>query len=169
MTNLPATPNFAPRLDVDGNAPPLKVDVFNPHLTLDDVLPDNFISMEGLQRWLDERNAESRVLTTAAVTMELLYDPGRGEKPADGEWKPVLWFDETESGLVINKTRGQQLTDLAQSPLLARWAKIGKVALKVGVFNGKAQIGIVRIPAGDEPAEEGNGNGKRKLGIDALR
>ncbi len=164
MSDLPATINFGPTIDVPDNAPALKVDVTNPALSFDDVLPNNFISMESLERWLEERDAESRILTVTAVTMELLYDPGRGEKAQDGEWKPVLWFEETESGLVINKTRGRQLTDLAGSPLLVRWAQVGQVAIKPGVFNSKAQVGIQKVPT----AAAANGDGE-DYSIDDLR
>lgn len=155
--NLPAVINFAPTLEVEDTAPALKVDVNNPDLAFDDVLPSNFLSMEGLQRWLNEREAESRVLTVSHVSVELLYDPKKGEKPKDGEWKPVLWFEETESGLVINKTRGEQLNKIAGSPLLARWREIGTVALTVGIFGGKAQIGIASLRVNGKA----NGNGNR--------
>lgn len=158
--NLPAVINFAPTLEVEDSAPALKVDVNNPDLSFDDVLPSNFLSMEGLERWLRERDAESRVLTITHVSMELLYDPKKGEKAKDGEWKPVVWFDETESGLVVNKTRGEQLNRIAGSPLLARWREIGPVALTVGVFGGKAQIGITPLRT------NGKSNGKRTIDPD---
>lgn len=143
--------NFAPTIDVDGNAPAPTVDFYNPHLSFEDVLPDRFFSLESLQAWLDARNAESRILTVQKVAMELLFDASKGETAKDGEWKPVVWFGETETGLVINKTRGQQLTKLAGSPLLAAWEKIGRVAIKPGIANGHGQILITRVP-GDNNA-----------------
>ena len=81
----------------------------------------------------------------------MLYDPEK-EDAQDGKWKPCLSFVETSAKLVINKTRGQQLKQLAQSPLLKAWATVGQIALRVGVFNGKAQIGIERVPNSDENA-----------------
>ncbi|MCP5101254.1 MAG: hypothetical protein GY943_37390 [Chloroflexi bacterium] len=138
-----ATVNFSPIATIPDDAPPIPFDVTNPALSLDDVLPSNFISMEGLQRWLDDRNAESRILTVTAVTIELLYDPERA-KPENGEWKPCLSFVETPSMLVINKTRAEQLSRLVKSPLLANWADAGQIAIKPGIGNGKAQIIIQR-------------------------
>lgn len=138
--------DFGPTVEVPEKAPPLQVDVTNPLLSLDDVLPDNFISMEGLEAWLKERGAESRILTVIGVSMELLYDPQKGEKPADGEWKPCLSFAETASKLVINKTRGAQLTALARSRLLAAWAQVGQIAIRPGIANGKAQVVIDPVP-----------------------
>ena len=142
-----AVVNFAPTLEVPDNAPPLPVDVGNQHLTVDDLFPENFLSMAGLERWLNERNAESRVLTVTAVSMELLYDPSNGEKPKDGTWRPCLSFAETDSKLVINKSRAEMLSAMVQSPLIAAWAKVGAIAIKPGIANGKAQIVITRPPA----------------------
>jgi hypothetical protein len=145
--------NFAPLVEVADNAPKPKVDFYNPHLSFEDVLPENFFSMDSLQARLDARGgAESLILTIAKVSMELLFDASKGETAKDGEWKPVVWFEETETGLVINKTRGQQLTRLAGSPLLAAWERIGRVAIKPGIGNGKAQIVIGPVPG------EGGGN-----------
>lgn len=168
--NLPAVINFAPLQELPADAPPMKIDPYNPHLSFEDVLPENYISMESLQNWCDSRNADARILTVTAVSIELLFDPSKGEKAADGEYKPVLWFAETESGLVINKSRGQMLTKLAGSPMLARWGKVGQVALKVGIANGKGQVIIQALPESDEPevkqTRRGSGNGRNKPPVD---
>lgn len=144
---LATTVTFAPTLEVPDSAPPLPVDVNNQHLTVDDLFPENFLSMAGLERWLQERNADARILTVTAVSMELLYDPSNGEKPKDGSWRPCLSFAETESKLVINKSRAEMLAAITQSPLVATWANVGAIAVKPGIANGKAQIVITRPPA----------------------
>ena len=142
-----AIADFTNSIDVPANAPKPPAWMFDENASIDDALPQRFMSMEALEEWLHDRHAESRLLTVSAVTCELLYDGSEGEKAAAaGEWKPVVWFDETETGLVINKTRGQQMKKLSGSPLLKHWADVGQVALKVGVFNGKAQIGVTDVP-----------------------
>lgn len=149
MTNQTAltVTNFQNVIDVPDIAPAPPAWMLDENASIDDAIPQRFLSMESLQEWLNDRQAESRILTVTAVTCELLYDGSEGDKAAkDGEWKPVLWFAETESGLVINKTRGQQMKELTRSPLLKHWPKVGQVALKVGVFNGKGQIGITAVP-----------------------
>ncbi len=149
MTNQTALTilDFTNTIEVPANAPKPPAWMFDENASIDDALPQRFMSMEALEEWLQDRHAESRILTITAITCELLYDGAEGEKAAAaGEWKPVLWFEETETGLVINKTRGQQMKKLANSPLLKHWAKVGQIALKVGVFNGKAQIGITAVP-----------------------
>ena len=143
MTNAITT--FNNSIAVPDNAPPMPAWASNPQASYDDALPSRYMSLERLGEWLDERQAESRVLTVTNVTCELLYDPEK-EEPKDGEWKPCLHFDETTELLVINKSRGQQLKKLANSPMLASWAKVGTVALKAGIANSKAQIVISRVP-----------------------
>ena len=144
-TKQVAVVNFQPTQDVPDDAPPMPFDLSNPNIAFDDVLPDNYFSLDGLQQWLSDRNAESRVLTVVGVSMELLYDPAK-EKPKDGSWKPCLRFAETPTLLVINKSRGEQLSRLVGSPLLAKWAEAGQVCIKPGIANGKAQICIEPLP-----------------------
>lgn len=155
MSNVPAVISFAPTMEVPDNAPPLKVDVSNPHLSFDDVLPSNYFSMERLQEWLDDRGAESRILTVTGCTVEYVYDPEKGER--SGDWKPCLSFAEVDTMLVINVTRGQQLKKLTQSPFLADWSKVGQIAIRPGIANGKAQIVISRAPSVAPTGEAGNG------------
>ena len=160
IPNLPAVAAlFGPSQPVPDTAPAIKVDIYNPDLSIEDVLPENYMSLESLTAWLELREAEARVLTVANVTMELLYDPAK-ETPAAGEWKPVLWFHETEFGLVVNKSRGQMLVKMANSPRLADWAKVGQVALRPGIANGKAQIIIAPLKA------NGKATGKRTVDPD---
>jgi len=148
-----AVANFQPLNDVPNKAPVPQMDLSNPNLSFDDVLPSNYFSMEDLQLWLEEREAESRVLTLTGCTIEYVYDPERGEET--GGWKPCLSFAETATMLVINKSRGLQLKKLTNSPFLKDWAQVGQVAIKPGITNGKAQIIIERVPG--TPAARGNG------------
>ena len=46
-----------------------------------------------------------------------------------------------------------QLKKLTKSPFLREWAKAGRVAIKPGIANGKAQIVITALPAGFTEAE----------------
>jgi hypothetical protein len=154
--DVPAVPQFSPSVDVPDSAPVMPEGwVNNPNLSMDDVLPSNFISMEGLQQWLDDRDAEARVLTVIGVSIELLYDPAK-DKPENGEWKPCLSFAETPSMLVVNKTRAQQLSAIARSPLLRHWAKVGQIAIRPGIGNGKAQVIIEPVPGDASTARNGD-------------
>jgi hypothetical protein len=136
--------NFQPLNDVPDKAPAPQLDLTNPNLAFDDVLPSNYFSMEELELWLEERSADSRILTVTGCTMEYVYDPEKGE--ATGEWKPCLSFEETATMLVVNKTRGMQLKKLTKSPFLRDWANVGQIAIKPGIGNGKAQIIITAVP-----------------------
>lgn len=143
-----ATVSFHPINDVPDKAPVPQLNLDNPNLAFDDVLPSNYFSMEELELWLEERGAESRVVTVIGCTLEFVYDPEKGE--ATGDWKPCLSFAETGTMLVINKTRGMQLKKLANSPFLREWASVGRIAIKPGIANGKAQIVITVVPAMSE-------------------
>jgi hypothetical protein len=159
MNNAIATNGklFSPIQPVPDNAPPPPVSLDNPNLSAGDLLVENYFGMESLQSWLDVRNAESRLLTITAVTVEFLFDPQTDPRGSSGQWKPVLWFAETSTGLVINKTRSEQLRRLTGSPLLGAWARVGVVAIKPGIANGHAQIVITAVPSAQEPARPGNG------------
>ncbi len=169
MSNLPVKSSFQPIYDVPAAAPPPPVDLTNPHLSADDIVTKAYFSMESLQEWLADRNTDMRLLTVNGCTVEYIYDPVKDKNGENGNWRPVLWFEETGSGLPINVTRKQQLTKLAKSPLLSDWANVGQVVLAVGVFNGHAQIGVLPVPTkaqastaapvGDDyTAEDANGD-----------
>ena len=51
--------SFHPTNDVPDKPPIPQMDLDNPNLSFDDVLPSNYYSMEDLQIWLDERGRES--------------------------------------------------------------------------------------------------------------
>ncbi len=135
--------SFYPVNDVPDKAPPPKFDPSNPNLTFDDVQPSNYFSMEALEEWLAERGAESRILTIAGASTEFVFDPEKGVE--SGDWKPCLSFEETDSLLVINVSRNQQLKKLTKSPFMRDWAKAGQIAIKPGIANGKAQIVITAV------------------------
>ena len=135
-----AVKTFAPVQEVPAQAPKPPADLEDPQLSADDILTENYFSMAQLEVWLEDRDAESRVLTVTGCTVEYLYDPSADKDGRNGEWKPVLWFDDTDSGLVINKSRAGMLRKITGSPLLAAWAQAGTIAIKPGIANGKAQI-----------------------------
>lgn len=141
--NQVAVKTFAPVQDVPAAAPTPPADLDNPHLSADDILTENYCSMVALEDWLADREAESRVLTVTGCTIEYLYDPAADKDGKNGEWKPVLWFADTDTGLVINR------------------AQAGTVAIRPGIANGKAQIviALVEIAAG-------NGNLPEDYGIE---
>lgn len=139
-----AVTSFQPLNDVPDKAPAPQLDLTNPNLAFDDVLPSNYFSMEDLELWLEERGGESRILTVTGCTLEYVYDPEKGVE--SGDWKPCLSFEETATMLVVNKTRGMQLKKLTSSPFLRDWATVGQIAIKPGIGNGKAQIIITAVP-----------------------
>jgi hypothetical protein len=136
--------SFHPINDVPDKAPAPKFDPGNPNLTFDDVQPANYFSMESLEQWLEERGAESRILTITGASTEFIYDPEKGTET--GSWKPCLSFAETDTLLVINVTRNGQMKKLTNSPFLRDWAKAGRIAIRPGIANGKAQIVIAAAP-----------------------
>lgn len=146
--------DFGPINDVPDKAPAPPMNLADPHLAFDDVLPANFFSMERLQEWLAERGAESRILTVIGASVEFVYDPEKGVET--GEWKPCLSFEETATMLVINVSRGKQLKKLTNSPFMQDWANIGRVSIRPGIADGKAQIVISRPPITAEEADRIN-------------
>ena len=80
------TIDFSPVNEVPEKAPAPKVDFNNPHLSYDDVLPSAYFSMADLELWLEERDADSRILTVTGCSMEYVYDPEKGIE--SGDWKP---------------------------------------------------------------------------------
>lgn len=136
--------SFHPINDVPDKAPAPQLNLDDPNLAFDDVLPSNYFSMEDLELWLEERSAESRILTVIGCTLEFVHDPEKGVET--GDWKPCLSFEETATMLVVNKSRGMQLKKLTRSPFLRDWAKAGRIAIRPGIANGKAQIVIAAAP-----------------------
>lgn len=59
--------------------------------------------------------------------------------------KPCLSFAETAMMLVSKKMRGMQLKKFTRSPFLKDWAKVGEIAIKPGIGNGKVQIIISTV------------------------
>ena len=148
MSNLPT--NFHNRIEVPTSAPAPPSAMFNPNASFDDAFPEQYFSKASLAEWLRERSAQERILTIDAITWELLYDPSKNEKPENGEWRPVLWFMEVATGLVLNKTRGEHMKIITNSPLLRNWGKKGlRIAISTGDFNGHSQIGISYAPDPD--------------------
>lgn len=155
MTTLPAVTDFKNVIEVGNNAPPPPAWMFDENASIEDLLASKFLSMEVLKEWLKDRRAQARILTIKGLSCELLFDPSKGESEKDGEWKPVLWFDEIESGLVLNKTRQFHMKKVTGSPLAKAWAKVGRVVgLNVDIHEGKAQIGIEAPPMSKEDFEQ---------------
>jgi hypothetical protein len=146
---------FFPINDVPSKAPAPLLDLSNPNLSFDDLFPSNYFSMEDLDAWLREYDAESRVLTVTGGTIEYVYDPEKGEET--GEYKFCLSFAEVPTMLVINKSRGQQLRQMTGSPFPRVWITVGRIAIKPGISNGKAQIIITAVPGSDPVPANGSG------------
>lgn len=157
MSNLPAIVTFRPIGDVPDKAPAPKFDLDNPELSASDIFQDNYFSLESLQLWLEEREADWRMLTVTGCTVEYVFDPEKGEET--GEWKPCLSFQETETMLVINRSRRDMLRKMTGSARLADWGNAGQVVIKPGIFNSKAQILIAPLP-------KANGKASRKPSVE---
>ena len=161
MSKQVAVRTFEPLQEVPAQAPKPPTDLDNPNLSADDILTENYFSMAALEAWLEDRDAESRVLTVTGCSVEYLYDPQKDKDGVNGEWKPVLWFADTDTGLVINKSRSAMLRQITGSPLLAAWAQAGTIAIRPGIANGKAQIVIAPVEVAAS-----NGNLPKEYGIE---
>lgn len=92
---------------------------------------------------------EDLIVTMTAVRKEMI---GQGD---DQEEKPILYFNETDKGLVLNKTNARTITDL-YGPETHKWAgkKVALFATEVD-FGGKQTLAIrVRMKA---PKDSKNG------------
>jgi hypothetical protein len=149
---------IAPTMEIPMEAPKPGFDLGNPDLSIIDLFPENFFSMDGLQAILDVEAGHSVALTVAACHIEYVFDPAKGE--ASGEWKPVLSFEETGTKLILNKTRAQVAQQLTGSPLVRAWAGLGQISIRPGIKDGHAQILL-------EPLRRARANGNgRKAEID---
>lgn len=147
---------LAPVSEIPEKAPIMPFDIEKPDLSILDVFPDNYFSMEGLQNILDFTQAAGLGLTVTACTIECVYDPAKDEDGRSGKWTPVLSFAETGTRLVLNKTRARAAWDVSGSPLVKDWAGLGQVMIRPGIRDGHAQILLERARA--------NGNPPRSVG-----
>jgi hypothetical protein len=157
--NQVTTPNpIAPTLEIPEEAPRPGFDLANPDLSIVDIFPENFFSLEGLQSILDLTGSHSVALTVTACNMEYVYDP---TAKAAGEWRPVLSFEDTDTRLVLNKTRAKVAQDLTGSPFIKDWAKLGQVAIRPGIKDSHAQIIL-------EPLKKNRSNGNGRSPVDDI-
>lgn len=129
---------LAPTLEIPNGAPMPHFDLENPDLTWMDLFPENFFSMDGLQGIMDSEQAHSLMLTVSDCRVEYVFDPAKGD--STGEWKPVLFFEETATKLILNKTRAVAVADICGSHLLRDWSGLGQVTIRPGIKDGHAQI-----------------------------
>lgn len=139
-----AVANFHPVNDMPDKAPKPQIDLDNPNLSFDDVLPSDYFSMEDLQIWL-EREAESRILTVTGASVEFVYDPVKGEE--SGEWKPCLSFAETGTMLALTRAGAavEKADEIAVFERLGDGGAGGREAkgLKSRSFDGKCFSNIL--------------------------
>lgn len=144
--------------DVPDAAKPLSSILDKPELTFYDLFPQRFFSMDYVEE-LNRAGGGHMVLTPSGVSMEWVYDPEKDESGANGEWKPCMNFKETDTQLVLNKSRARLCVQLTGSSVPAHWSKVGKITLFPGVLNKKAQLTFQQ--AGGVDGEAVNGNGVR--------
>ena len=89
---------------------------------------------------------DNPTLTISSITAEEMNNRTTGRT----ETKPVLWFEESDKGLVLSRGRCEQLEKLfGKDP---RSCKEGRVLLKLEQVRGMSTISIQR--AAPEPAEK---------------
>jgi hypothetical protein len=97
-------------------------------MRIGDAFPSRYLKASDIP--LDEEgNSTTLVLTIKDVKVETL-----GQGP-DAQQKPVLYFHQTDKGLVCNKTNAKALTELFRTDDTDDW--IGK---KVGLFVADVQF-----------------------------
>lgn len=113
-----ALSTMAPLANVPENAPPAPPWVNAPleKLTVYDICPVNYFSRAWLKGFLKDNNMPFLPLTVKYVVAEYVENPE--EKTAD--WCNVLYFHETTSRLVLNRSRHLMLGD-AFGPYVKDW------------------------------------------------
>jgi hypothetical protein len=97
-------------------------------MRIGDAFPSRYLKADDIP--MDEDgNSTTLVLTIKDVKVETL-----GQGP-DAQQKPVLYFQQTDKGLVCNKTNAKTLTELFRTDDTDDW--IGK---KVGLFVAEVQF-----------------------------
>lgn len=126
-------------------------------MNLNDMYPSKYLKAEDI-------DGEDAVVTVHSVQME---DMGQGE---DTESRPVVYFEELDKGLVLNRTNANTVSGL-HGPETDSWTgkKITLYATEVD-YKGKVTLGIrvrLRAPgakgataAPTSGPRNGNGNGK---------
>lgn len=118
----------------------------NTNMTIQDLFPSKFIKSADI-------GETDTVLTISKVEVE---DLGFGEEK---DSKPVVYFEEIEKSLVLNKTNAESIGQL-YGPRIDGWSgkKIALFTTEVS-FQGKPMLGIrvrLRPPKVDEPQPSGN-------------
>lgn len=100
-------------------------------------------------KWLKAADVEDdRIVTMRNVTME---------EVADGERKPVLWLEEFDKGVVLNKTNGTNISQL-YGPDSDGWIGRQMTLSTAWVdFNGKSTLSLRLYP----PRKQGFVSGAR--------
>lgn len=158
MSNSVATVSYDPTrfaLEMPDRAPAMGFDVNAETFNWRDVMPSNYFNMDDVMERKD-RLGGWPVFTPARIVIKPVYDPSEwdGKEIPASELIPkvVMEFEEHGPALVFNRTRCEQATEATGTPDPRRWAElIGPVSLVVGVFNKKAQIGIVPVTATARP------------------
>ena len=97
--------------------------------TLSDLFPSKYLKSEQLEK------DEDLVLTISDVTVEAVGQ--------DQEQKAVVWFEEIDEGLVLNKTNANTIAQNADSAKLTDWIGMKVKLFKKQVeFQGKQLWGI---------------------------
>lgn len=126
---------FAPKNEVPRHAPPMPT--LGADATLEDLFPPNYLSAEFVEK------IGEMTLTVKDVSVEFVEGH---EANAVGEWKACLSFEEITPLLVINKTRGKQISEIT-STRIADWKNAGQIIVYVGLDSKYKQWQILIAPA----------------------
>lgn len=100
-------------------------------MRLQDVFPSRFVKAEDFP--------EPRLLTISKATMETV-------KNDDGEsQKAVIWFEESEQGMVLNKTNWVALVNITGHEDSEEWAGSQVVILREVVAFGGRMVPALRL------------------------
>ena len=122
----------------------------NTNLTISQLFPSKFIKSADI-------GEPDLVLTISRVQVEEL---GYGEEK---DSKPIMYFEETDQSLVLNKTNAESISQL-YGPRIADWLgkKIALFTTEVS-FQGKSMLGIrvrLRQPEVEETQNHQNAQDK---------
>lgn len=131
--------------------------------TFAELYPQRFFSSTYLKELQRDMGAEhdrrwQLVLTPTGISQEAVFDP-ETERPAQARWELCLHFAETETLLILNKSRARLCKEITGSPFWYDWWKLGQIGLYVGELYGRLQPAFVVL-------EPFRANGQRAAEMD---
>jgi hypothetical protein len=135
---------------------PLGFDPFADGFTWQDVLPQNYMSLDWLESKVEALGGNP-IVTPARIVIQPVIDPE--EKDPDLAPKIVMEFVENVPALVFNKTRCTLAQKLTGNPNPRRWAELlPALEIYAGAYRDMAvAMQILFRPVGQQPRRNGNG------------